>query len=69
MPSKTTILEMLEEKRYGWPNGACSLMVDIEDYSGVCGRCGYSVEDHEYLQEAVEFEDDEGNRFWALSRD
>ena len=55
MPSKTTILEMLEEKRYGWPNGACSLMVDIEDYSGVCGRCGYSVEDHEYLQEAVEF--------------
>lgn len=66
---KTSILALLEEKRYGWPNGACSLMTDIEDYSGVCGRCGWSVEDHEYLAEAVEFEDDDGNRFWALARD
>lgn len=68
MPSKTTILEMLEEKRINWPLGACSLLMEIEDYSGTCGRCGWSMEDHEYLQEAVEFEDDEGNRFWALSR-
>ncbi len=64
----TTIGEILEEKRINWPVGACSLMLDIEDYSGKCGRCGWSVEDHEYLQEAVEFEDDDGNRFWALKR-
>jgi hypothetical protein len=63
-----TFADILEEKRINWPLGACSLLQEIEDYSGTCGRCGWSMEDHEYLQEAVEFEDEDGNRFWAISR-
>ena len=62
---KTTIRERLEEKRMLWP-GACSLLTEIEDFSGVCARCGYSYEDHEYLANSVEMEDEDGNRFWAL---
>ena len=46
------IVDLLEEIRMDWPKGACSLYQEIEDYSGVCGRCGWSVEDHEYLQPA-----------------
>ena len=38
-----------QEKRLSWPIGACSLLIPIEDYSGKCGRCGWSIEDHEYL--------------------
>ena len=64
---KTTIAEILEKQRINWPMGACSWIIDIEDYSGACGRCGWSVEDHEYLQYMEEFQDDDGNRFWALS--
>lgn len=44
------IRDLLEERRaQNWPMGACSLFTEIEDYSGTCGRCGWSVEDHEYL--------------------
>ncbi len=64
--SKTSIAKILEEKQINWPLGACSLVEEIEDWGGQCGRCGWSVEDHEYLQNAEEFEDDAGNRFWAL---
>ena len=66
MQTKTTISDILEERRINWPLGACSLHQEIEDYSGTCGRCGWSIEDHEYFHEAVELEDDEGNRFWAI---
>ena len=47
------IRDILEEKIKDWPLGACSLMIEIEDYSGVCGRCGHSIEDHEYLNTYV----------------
>jgi hypothetical protein len=67
-PPTTSIMEILEERQMGWPMGACSLLIEIKDYSGTCGRCGWSFEDHEYLQKSLEFEDDEGNRFWALLR-
>ena len=43
--------DLLAEKRIGWPTGACSLFHEIEDYGGVCGRCGWTVEEHEYLNE------------------
>lgn len=68
--NKITIDELLDEKRVDWP-GACSLMIEIEDYGGICGRCGWSFEDHEYLQEAIEFEhevDGEIQSFWALPK-
>lgn len=49
MNKTTSIGEILEGFRINWPVGACSLMVDVKDYSGSCGRCGWSVEDHEYM--------------------
>jgi hypothetical protein len=49
--NRTSILEILEEKRISWPVGACSLFIEIKDYSGKCGRCGWSTEDHEYFHE------------------
>lgn len=45
------IRDILEEKRQDWPIGACSLFREIEDFSGTCGRCGWFIEHHEYLQE------------------
>lgn len=46
------IQDILEDKRVNdWPSGACSLFHEIEDYSGSCGRCGWSIEDHEYLHD------------------
>ena len=49
LTDKQTIQDILEEKRRDWPLGACSWFHEIEDYSGTCGRCGWSIEDHEYL--------------------
>ncbi len=66
--ASTTIGEILEEKRINWPMGACSLVIEIEDYSGKCGRCGWSVEDHEYLHNEVEIEID-GEIYWARKED
>lgn len=43
------LIDLIEEKRLLWHMGACSLYHEIEDYSGVCGRCGWSQEDHEYM--------------------
>lgn len=53
MPS-VTIAALIEMKREGWPQGACSLFHEIENYSGPCGRCGWPCEDHEYLQNETE---------------
>ena len=62
----TNILEILEELRTSWPSGACSLFIEIENYSGSCGRCGHAVEDHEYLLHLHEMEDDEGNIYMVF---
>ena len=51
---KITIEEVLDDLRLLWNEGACSLIHEITDYSGKCGRCGWSVEDHEYLHHAPE---------------
>ena len=61
-----TLADILDEKRQDWPKGACSKVVEIKDYSGVCGRCGWSIEDHEYLMDAEEFIDNDGNPAWAI---
>ena len=66
---KTSILEILEEKHRDWPKGACSWLIEIEDYSGKCGRCGWSFEDHEYIVKFVPVmidgmvDDDEGQYY------
>ena len=43
------VINLIDELRKNWPAGACSWYIEIEDYSGKCGRCGWSMEDHEYL--------------------
>lgn len=66
---KISMLELVEELRMGWPSGACSLFVEIVDYSGSCGRCGWSIEDHEYLLHLHEVEDAGGNIYQVFVED
>ncbi len=47
----TSLAALFEQLRNDWPVGACSLFHEIVDHSGVCGRCGWSVEDHEYMHD------------------
>lgn len=49
------VIEFFEEKQKDWPCGACSLYVEVEDFGGRCGRCGWSIEDHEYGHPDDEF--------------